>query len=109
MADPTDLDWLEPLAERGPVPGLRTRLTVTWLVQKSPEGDLRFTSAFEPEPSATSGGEPAEVELTCPYPIAVQISSGELTPNVAWMSGRLKASGPTGPLLSVLALADALA
>lgn len=109
MADPTDLDWLTPLADRGPVPGLRTRLTITWLVQKGPDGDLRVSASFEPDPTHATDGEPAEVELTCPHPIAVQLASGEVTPNVAWMSGRLKASGPTGPLLAVLAEADAAA
>lgn len=110
MTDPIDLaglDWLTPLAERGPVPGLQRPLTATLVVPKTAEGDLRFTARFDPAPEGSSDGDPDEVELTAVPKVAAQLGSGELSPNVAWMSGRLKAAGPTGPLLAVLAAADA--
>ena len=113
MTDSIDLaglDWLTPLAESGPVPGLRRPLAITLVVPKTAEGDLRFAASFEPEPGASSpDGVPDEVELSAVLKVATLLGSGELSPNVAWMSGRLKAAGPTGPLLAVLAAADTAA
>lgn len=99
------LDWLTPLAAQGPVPGLRRPLALTLSVPKTPDGDLRFTATFDPVDGAD--GETDEVELTATLAVARSVASAEVSPNVAWMSGRLKAAGPTGPLLAVLARADA--
>lgn len=106
MGSPTDVDWLGPLAARGPVPGLAVPLTVSWLVQKGPDGDVRLEAVFAPDP-AGANGDPVEVELTSTHAVALALASGETSPNVAWMRGRLKAAGPTGPLLAVLAHAEA--
>jgi hypothetical protein len=107
-----DLDWLTPLAEPGPVPGLHVPLTVRYVVPKTADGDRTIEVSFAPE---TDGGvgegaadDAAVVELTATPAVADQLVSGELAPNVAWMSGRLKASGPTGPLLAVLAHAESV-
>ncbi len=114
MDVPSDLDWTAPLAQRGAVPGLTRPLTIIYTVPKTSEGDLRFVTTFEAPDAAEGGGsadgaEPDEVELTAVPAVAEALRSGAITPNVAWMSGRLKAAGPTGPLLAVLALADSLA
>jgi putative sterol carrier protein len=107
MGDLNALDWLTPLADRGPVPGLERPLAVTLAVPKTAEGDLAFTATFEAE--GAEGGDADEVELTAAPAVADALAAGTITPNVAWMSGRLKAAGPTGPLLAVLAVADAAA
>ncbi len=103
-----DLDWVTPLAGLGPVWGLRRPLEVTWSVPKAPDGPVAVTVRFEPSPSA--GGDEAGrsedvdvVELSSTAAEAARLVSGELDANVAWMSGRLKAAGPTGPLLALLA------
>jgi hypothetical protein len=106
LAATDTLDWLTPLAERGPVPGLRRPLTIELSVPKTADGDLTFTATFAPA-AGQGEGDADRVELTAVPAVAEALASGELSPNVAWMSGRLKASGPTGPLLAVLALAEA--
>lgn len=107
MAAAEALDWLTPLSDRGPVPGLVRPLVITLSVPKTPDGDLGFTATFAPGGEDGSGGEADEVELTATLAVAEALAAGDVSPNVAWMSGRLKASGPTGPLLAVLAVADA--
>lgn len=102
-----DYDWLGPIAERGPVPGLDRPLEVAWSVIKPPGGPVAATVRFEPVgPSAESGNDADVVELSASPADSVRLVIGEVTPNVAWMSGRLKASGPTGPLLALLAHAE---
>lgn len=106
------LDWVTPLADRGPVAGLRRPLVVAWSVPKAPGGDGAVTVRFEPAvaPDHTAGDgagdEVDEVELTATAAVAGRLVAGELTPNAAWMSGKLKAAGPTGPLLALLAHAQ---
>lgn len=104
----TAFDWLTPLADRGPVPGLERPLAVTFVVAKTADGDLRFTATFGAGSGADEGAAD-EVELTAVPAVAEDLASGVVTPNVAWMSGRLKAAGPTGPLLALLAMADSAA
>lgn len=107
------LDWLTPVQARGPVPGLTRPLEVAWSVPKAPGGDVAVTVRFEPLAAAAAGGGaaggpdgPDVVELTATAAVAGRLVAGELTPNAAWMSGKLKASGPTGPLLALLAHAQ---
>jgi hypothetical protein len=101
------LDWLTPLRERGPVRGLTRPLQVSWSVPKAPGGAAAVTVRFEPAPGSTGTGDGAdEVELSATAAVAGRLVAGELTPNVAWMSGQLKAAGPTGPLLALLAHAQ---
>jgi hypothetical protein len=45
----------------------------------------------------------AELSLTLPWADAVAVARGELDVNAAYMQGRLKTDGPTGPLLALLA------
>lgn len=108
-AETVDLDWLTPLAGRGSVVGLARPLLVELLVQKTPDGDQRFAVTFDAadgEAFSADDDSAEPVELIATYPNALAIASGELNPNVAWMSGRLKSTGPTGPWLAVLALAE---
>jgi hypothetical protein len=115
------LDWLTPLREQGPVRGLTRPLQVSWSVPKAPGGEGAVTVRFEPAPGSTGsaggdargGGDATgagdgvdEVELSATAAVAGRLVAGELTPNVAWMSGQLKAAGPTGPLLALLAHAQ---
>ena len=112
MADTEALDWITPLAARGPVPGLARPLRLSYVVPKTADGDLSFSATFEPADGdgGGDGDEADEVELTAVPKVADLLASGASRPNVAWMSGKLKvASGPTGPLLAVLALADSVA
>lgn len=58
----------------------------------------RFT---EVAPGADPG---AEVTISLPWTDAVAIFAGELDANAAYMQGRLKSSGATGPLLRWLSV-----
>lgn len=102
------LDWVTPLVAQGPVAGLRRPLVVAWSVPKAPGGDGAVTVRFEPADVDGAGAvdDVDEVELTATAVVAGRLVAGELTPNAAWMSGKLKAAGPTGPLLALLAHAQ---
>jgi predicted lipid carrier protein YhbT len=52
-------------------------------------------------------GSDAEVVLTAVAPVAAELASGALDPNVAYMQGRLKTAGDQGALLRVLPHLDA--
>ncbi|MEO6629943.1 MAG: SCP2 sterol-binding domain-containing protein, partial [Aquihabitans sp.] len=83
---------------------------VEFVVPKGPGGEVRWVGAFENGSlvSATMGAGPdADVSLTTVYPDAVAVLRGELDLNTAFMQGRMKVAGPTGPLLALIAQAQA--
>ncbi len=106
----SEFDWLAPLVEAGPIPGLARPLDVVWSVPKTSGGEaakVHLMASTDQEP--TANGEPDVVELSATASVARALAAGELSPNTAWMTGRLKASGPTGPLLALLSRAAELA
>jgi len=113
--------WVEATAARPEREGVDGTIRVT--VERAPQGkvvwleevrDGRVSSARLVGPK-----EPADIELTAPYALALELWRDDLDPNVAFMQGRLKMSGDArlwialGPLLAdegsraaVRALAD---
>ena len=70
---------------------------VVWTVTGGPDGDVAV-----PVPGAPTDGE-VLLTLTTPSAEAAAVAAGRLDPNTAYMQGRLKVTGPTGPLLDLLA------
>lgn len=87
-------------------PGDTPTVTVLHVVAGGPDGEIRYVTSLVDGAlevlGADAGAEP-DVTLTTPHAEALAISRGELHPNVAFMRGRTKTTGPTGPLLAVLA------
>lgn len=48
------------------------------------------------------GPDDADVVVTVPVADAAAVAAGDADPAVLFMQGRLKSTGPTGPLLDVL-------
>ena len=86
-------------------PGRSAR--IQFVIAGSPEGDVKLAMAVDDgivaESSAGTDGH-ADLTLTIKYPDAVNLMRGELDPNAAFMQGKIKVAGPTGPLLDLLAL-----
>lgn len=83
--------------------------TLCAIVTGAPAGEVRVQATFADGAlvSLAPGTDPdVVITLTTPYADAASMASGELSPNVAFMRGRSKTTGPTGPLLDVLALVD---
>jgi SCP-2 sterol transfer family len=87
--------WAEATAARPVVEGADGTIRVT--VERAPQGRLvwleelkagRITAARPVGPK-----EPADVELTAPHPLALELWRDGLDPNVAFMQGRLKMNG----------------
>ena len=91
-------------------------VTVLHVVAGGPDGEIRYLTSLtdgvlaahevhaeDVAGGASDGAAEPDVSLTTPYAEALAIARGELHPNVAFMRGRTKTSGPTGPLLAVLA------
>ena len=85
-------------------------MTVLHIVTGGPEGEVRYRSVLDgghlsvaPADADAAAGDDPEVTLTTPHTDALAIARGELDANVAFMRGRSKTTGPTGPLLAVLA------
>lgn len=102
-------EWLELQvslgAELPEVPGTTT--TVEHVVPGAPGGEVRYLVSYVDGrvAAATLGADPdAELSVTVKYPDAVKLLTGELDANAQFMAGRTKVTGPTGPLLAVLAL-----
>lgn len=49
------------------------------------------------------GPDDADVVVTVPLPEAQEVAAGAVDPTVLYMQGKLKSTGPTGPLLDALA------
>jgi len=86
------------------VPGLA--LTVQQVVPGAPDGEVKYVAVVADGrlASATLGTDAeADLTLTTTYPEAKAVAAGELDANAAFMRGRIKVAGPTGPLLQLLA------
>ena len=80
---------------------------IQFVIAGTPEGDVKLAMAVNDgivaESSLGTDGD-ADVTLTIKYPDAINLIRGELDPNAAFMQGKIKVAGPTGPLLDLLAL-----
>lgn len=110
MARYLSTEWLEdptdPLAEAFARSG-DADLRIGRVVTKAPDGEVRFTSTVADGTVRYEVGtvEDAEITLTDTYASAVEMVRGALDPNAPFVRGQTKVTGPTGPLLSVLAAA----
>jgi putative sterol carrier protein len=78
---------------------------VQYVVTGSPDGDVKYVTTFAA--GAITANQPgtdpsAEVTLTIPYAEALDIATGHLDANVAFMQGRIKVEGAMGPFLALL-------
>jgi hypothetical protein len=101
-----DDDWLAALAECGSIDlsGVGT-CSVRVDVSSAPLGTRTWQAVIaqgELRQVAAGAPEVADLTLTITWPDAVLVASGELGVNAAFMQGRLKTDGPTGPLLALL-------
>lgn len=101
-----DDDWLAKLATcRTPDFSAVGTCSVRVDVSGSPSGTRTWQVAFVEgvlQHAAAGAPEAADLTLTITWPYAVRVARGELGLNAAFMQGRLKTDGPTGPLLALL-------
>lgn len=99
--------WLEELGACGLDAGPSVGDAVLRVdVAGAPAGRASWTARFAAgRLTSASPGAPADADvvLSIPWADAVAVLRGELGVNAAYMQGRLKTDGPTGPLLGVLA------
>lgn len=84
-------------------------IRVQHVLTGGPDGEVRIGSVVDAAGSVeTVAGEIADpdVTITLAAADALTILRGDVSPNVAYMRGRLKAAGHTGRLLELLAEAD---
>lgn len=107
MADHLTAAWAEapmdPAAEALAASGGSIRLGR--VITGGPDGEIRFTAVVADGSVAYLPGlaDDVEVTLTDTAANARAMASGELDPNAAFMRGRTKVAGATGPLLALLA------
>jgi putative sterol carrier protein len=81
--------------------------TIQYVVTGGPDGDVKYYwvlengKLLEAQLGEIAG---AQITLTMPYDVAVQIQHGELDANVAFMQGKMKAAGDMGKLMLLLPL-----
>jgi hypothetical protein len=102
-------EWLERYRELGAVLPATAGVTavVEHVVPGSPDGELRYVVTIvggQVTGASRGGSEGVDVSLTTKYPDAVEILTGGLDVNAAFISGRMKVTGSTGTLLGLLAL-----
>lgn len=84
-------------------------IRVQHVLTGGPDGEVRLGSVVDAAGSVeTVAGDVAEPDVTLTLAVAdaLTILRGDVSPNVAYMRGRLKAAGHTGRLLELLAEAD---
>ena len=70
-------------------------MSATFTITGGPDGEVVI--------DVPGGPADADLTLTAPQALARAIAAGEVDPNTAFMQGKLKVTGPTGPLLALLA------
>jgi hypothetical protein len=101
-------EWVALHAELGAAlperPGATARLQ--HVVTGAPEGEVAYTlELLDGRVVAARWGrddDAADCTFLIAHPDALAISAGELDLHVGFMQGRVKMSGPTGPLLDAL-------
>ena len=103
-------EWLDllqtQLAHAKPDADLAFSAVVEFVTTKRPDGDVRWAGVFEDGvlvSVAIGAATNPDLSLTTVYPDSVAILRGELDLNTAFMQGRMKVTGPTGPLLALIA------
>jgi putative sterol carrier protein len=81
--------------------------TIQYVVSGGPDGDVKYYWVLENGKLLEAQiGEiaSAQITLTLPYDVSVEVQQGELDANVAFMQGRMKATGDMGKLMQLLPL-----
>jgi len=109
MAEYLTQAWLDEQQEAGAAlpgrPGVSG--AVQFVVAGGPEGDVTYVTTVTDGVvvSNTLGpAEDADATLAVPYAEGLAMAEGDLDPNAAYMQGRIKTTGATGPLLAVLSV-----
>src|SRR5580704_12592901 len=108
MAEWLSEEWLQEVAARAgsrpSVPGVTG--TVSVAVTGGPHGDAVYHWSYRdgiPGDGASGAAGAADLALVIPYADARPVAAGEVEPSVAYMRGRLKATGDGALLLGLLA------
>ena len=108
MAEWLSEEWLQDVAAgsaaRPPVPGATG--TVSVAVTGGPHGDAVYHWSYRdgvPGDGAVGAAGDADLALVIAYADARPVAAGEVEPSVAYMRGRLKATGDGALLLGLLA------
>lgn len=101
-------EWLKEVADlapsRPPVAGVTG--TVSVAITGGPDGDVVYHWSYRdgvPGEGGIGPAEAADLSLTIGQADARAVASGEVEPSVAYMRGRLKATGAGALLLGLLA------
>ncbi len=108
MAEWLSEEWLQDVAARaGARPAvLGATGTVSVAVTGGPNGDAVYHWSYQdgvPGDGARGAAPDADLALVIAYPDARPVAAGEIEPSVAYMRGRLKATGDGALLLGLLA------
>ena len=99
-------EWVKASAARPEHEGADGTIRVT--VERAPQGKVVWLedvrSGRVSEARLVGPKEAADIELTAPYAVALELWRDGLDPNVAFMQGRLKMSGDAGLWIQVLPL-----
>jgi hypothetical protein len=101
-------EWLDMLGAALPDPDPSISLRIEQLVTGTPTGDVRYQIVLDGGKSWVDGvaSEPADITLRLPYDVAVQMTTGALSPEDALQSGALRVGGDVRRLASVRVFAD---
>ena len=82
---------------------------VAHVVSGGPDGDVTYvTTVVDGQLVPSDPAREPDATLAVPYAEGLAMASGELDPNAAYMQGRIKTTGATGPLLAVLSVLQQL-
>jgi predicted lipid carrier protein YhbT len=100
-------EWLDAYrAASARRPGSSAEGTVRVTVEKAPQGRVVWMETIEggriASVAAAGAKDPADVELTAPYPLALELWRDGFDPAVAFMQGRLKMNGDAALWLRLL-------
>ncbi|QXC61449.1 SCP2 sterol-binding domain-containing protein [Aquihabitans sp. G128] len=108
MAAYLSQEWLDALVAAATdlpeVPGLDAR--IQFVVPGGPDGELKVAAVVTDGRVAAGtlgADDDADLTLTITYKESMQLATGDLDPNAAFMRGRIKVAGSTGTLLRLLA------
>jgi len=109
MAEYLSEAWFDEQREAGAALPSRPGVSgvVQFVVAGGPEGDVTYvTTVADGAITAVTVGPADEPDATLavPYAEGLAMADGDLDPNAAYMQGRIKTTGATGPLLAVLSV-----
>ena len=109
MAEYLSQAWLDEQAQAGARLPARPGVSgvVQFVVAGGPDGDVTYVTTVVDGAITANALGPADAPdatLAVPYAEGLAMADGDLDPNAAYMQGRIKTTGATGPLLAVLSV-----